>query len=185
MPQTTTFYDCTFTSNNTATTTTTTIYYPNWVYTNAATTSSNIFVGNNAIWQAPMSQAELEAWKEAEVKRKAELAAAEKIAEGLLLDLIGRRRYQIWRTKGCVHVSSRKYKNLRYEIKAGEMIRLHERRDMAWRVRKDQLCVHPRDKHPRGDEVAALYVLARFDEDALWVTANRHGADQELMPVAA
>jgi hypothetical protein len=107
---------------------------------------------------------------------------ANEAAEQLLHDLLGDSRYRVYKRDGHLIVSSRRLQGrLAYQIKAGQKIVLLERKaEGGWRKRKDQLCIHPRDRHPAGDEVAALYLLAHHDEETLWKVANHHDWRQEL-----
>lgn len=100
-------------------------------------------------------------------------------AEAMLRELIGDRRYEVYRRDGYVVVSSRGAGHrLRYRIKPRQMIQLEERApDGTWRRRPDRLCIHPKARHPAADEVATLVLLARYDERELWRTANVHGRD--------
>jgi hypothetical protein len=111
---------------------------------------------------------------------------AEVLSEALLADLLGTEKYEYWRRYGVIHVTSKKFRaKIRYEIGYKRMIKLHEKTARGWRKRADQLCIHPLHDHPRGDEVAALYALASFDEDTLLKLANHHYRDQEQTPLEA
>ncbi len=97
-------------------------------------------------------------------------------AEELLRDLIGDGRYRVYRERGHVIVSSRMQAGrLAYQIRPRQRIRVLERQPQGgWQVRPDELCIHPRQTHPEADEVAALVLMARYDEPGLWKTANIH-----------
>lgn len=121
--------------------------------------------------------------REAEEQRKQELAErketwkqAEAVAEDLLLQLLGADDFGTWKRDGHVLVISRRHENLAYQIKAYEEIRLLKRCPRTWQLRGDRLCIHLRERHPAGDDVAAKVLLARFDEKTLWEQANHHGA---------
>jgi hypothetical protein len=115
--------------------------------------------------------------------RKARLAFERKMekanerAEILLHDLVGESVYKLWTNRKRILVPSRKAKGtLAYDIRARQMIKLFDRQrpEGGWKDRKDRLCIHLAGQFPEADEVAALFVLARYDEEALWKEANYH-----------
>lgn len=108
---------------------------------------------------------------------------AERKSRALLREILGDRRYRLFRKSGAVFVASRKHSDMAYEIAPGRMIQLHKRVNGEWRMTRGRLCIHPAEQMPVGDEVASLVLMARFDEDDLWKTANLHGDPTSIIPL--
>lgn len=146
--------------------------WPNW---QTATVSANT---TNQIWWHLGTEDVL--WPKANKDAIRLRRLAERKSKALLKEILGDHRYRAYREKGLVWIESRKDPSQAYEIRPSRMIRLHKKVNGVWLRTKGELCIHPQEHLPEGDEVAAIVLLAKYDEADLWKTANLHG-DPELI----
>lgn len=172
-------------TDSTSTATSSDIVWRTWTSTGTGTLDCT----SNGVWKiwtyqeetAPaLSQEEIDARRreaereraEAEERRRIEKEqkdAAEEVAKELLLDLIGPEEMEIYNETGRLFVKGRKFD---YII---------QKQGMLHRIEKDKitdLCVHlkDRDKFPKTDNVIALMMLLKADEDHILGKANNHGS---------
>lgn len=109
---------------------------------------------------------------------------AEETSMALLKDILGDKMYHSYKKDGHIWVESRIKTGLAFEVRPHSMIKVHKKEAGVWKRTHVQLCIHPDEHFPEGDDVATKYLTARFDEEALWKTAIVHGNKQELELVA-
>ncbi len=114
----------------------------------------------------------LAARRQRQVKRKQIITAR---GMELLQDTIGEEAFRLYRRQGYVDVPSSQREGRLYRIRPHrKRIAIVERKGRQWVERQDKsLCIHPQGRRfVEGDEVAALVLLARFDEPYLLRKAN-------------
>lgn len=108
-------------------------------------------------------------------QRERKIQIANKKGEDLVKQVLGDVLYRRYQMQGYVDIPSIKHKGLAYRIRPRGMIGIVRRQqDGRWTEQAECLCIHARQCHVPGDEVAIKVMLCRHDEEMLWNTANKY-----------
>jgi len=96
--------------------------------------------------------------------------------QDLLKEIVGDVVYRRFQKQGWIDVKSIEKPDITYRIRPWQEIALLERNaKKEWVSNNQSLCIHARQRHVEGDEVAAHVLLCRYNEKTLWKMGNLHG----------
>ena len=96
--------------------------------------------------------------------------------QDLLKEIVGEVMYRRYQKQGWLDVRSADKPEIMYRIQPWREIALLERNaKKEWVSNNQSICIHARETHVEGDEVAAHVMLCRYDEKLLWKMGNLHG----------
>jgi hypothetical protein len=96
--------------------------------------------------------------------------------QDLLKEIVGDVMYRRFQKEGWIDVPSLEKPGIMYRIKPWHEIALLEKNaKKEWVSNNQSLCIHARQRHVEGDEVAAHVLLCRYNEKTLWKMGNLHG----------
>jgi hypothetical protein len=96
--------------------------------------------------------------------------------QDLLKEIVGDVMYRRYQKQGWIDVRSADKPGIMYRIQPWREIALLERNaKKEWVSNHQSICIHARETHVEGDEVAAHVMLCRYDEKLLWKMGNLHG----------
>jgi hypothetical protein len=96
--------------------------------------------------------------------------------QDLLKEIVGDVMYRRYQKQGWIDVRSADKPGIMYRIQPWREIALLERNaKKEWVSNNQSICIHARQTHVEGDEVAAHVMLCRYDEKLLWKMGNLHG----------
>ena len=101
---------------------------------------------------------------------------AKERGQDLLKEIVGDVMYRRYQKQGWIDVRSADKPGIMYRIQPWREIALLERNTKKeWVPNRQSICIHARETHVEGDEVAAHVMLCRYDEKLLWKMGNLHG----------
>jgi hypothetical protein len=96
--------------------------------------------------------------------------------QDLLKEIVGDVMYRRFQKEGWIDVPSLEKPGITYRIKPWHEIALLEKNaKKEWVSNNQSICIHARQRHVEGDEVAAHVLLCRYNEKTLWKMGNLHG----------
>lgn len=96
--------------------------------------------------------------------------------QDLLKEIVGDVMYRRYQKQGWIDIRSADKPEIMYRIQPWHEIALLERNaKKEWVSNRQSICIHARQTHVEGDEVAAHVMLCRYDEKLLWKMGNLHG----------
>lgn len=96
--------------------------------------------------------------------------------QDLLKDIVGDVMYRRYQKQGWIDVPSMEKPGIMYRIRPWHEIALLEKNvKKEWVSNHQSICIHARETHVEGDEVAAHVLLCRYNEKTLWKMGNLHG----------
>ena len=103
-------------------------------------------------------------------------AVANARGQDLLKEIVGEVMYRRYQKQGWIDIRSADKPDIMYRIQPWHEIALLERNaKKEWVSNRQSICIHARETHVEGDEVAAHVMLCRYDEKLLWKMGNLHG----------
>ena len=96
--------------------------------------------------------------------------------QDLLKEIVGEVVYRRFQKQGWIDVPSLEKPGIMYRIQPWHEIALLEKNaKKEWVSNHQSICIHAREAHVEGDEVAAHVLLCRYNEKTLWKMGNLHG----------
>ena len=96
--------------------------------------------------------------------------------QDLLKEIVGDVMYRRFQKQGWIDIRSADKPGIMYRIQPWREIALLERNaKKEWVSNHQSICIHARETHVEGDEVAAHVLLCRYNEKTLWKMGNLHG----------